>query len=436
MLPGRSQARRNIQSGGSSATRAPGRGRGRGRRTKADLTSLWRFTQPGFGPPTHPPPLRKASLLCPGAYLRHRSAEPRIVRALRDLQRAFPELRVLPAPVKQVHRPTAVDAAVPPRPRREAAGIAGALRCHTGEGWRGGGEEGKRTPCTGLGRASWRGRFPPARERVRARACVPPSAPAAAARGLGPDAQHLPRLRLRLRPGRATREPIQTLSCRGARRHFRGPRAEAGTRCARLGVGSLRPPPPTRAWGAVGPEREQGRRRRGWLRRRKRAAGGDPASPAGRGAGRGFARLSPPPPSPRPRPPGPHAHLRGTGRRGGRDGDGRAAGKAPPGASGAHAGGRLAGASPPGEEEGDLCWLRLERPGSSFSARSPCGLFQGAMDAVAGSVGVTRVVPTRPTRWPGRFARRVRFPRGRGWVLVGGGGDKETKLGLEEEPRP
>lgn len=99
----------------------------------------------------------------------------------------------------------------------------------------------------------------------------------------------------------ATREPIQTRCCRGAKRHFRDPRRqgravcartrwprEGPTRAASAAVHANRVPPTESKLGLPPP-----------LRRRKRAAGGDPASPAGRGAGRGFARPKATPPGPR-----------------------------------------------------------------------------------------------------------------------------------------
>lgn len=107
----------------------------------------------------------------------------------------------------------------------------------------------------------------------------------------------------------ATREPIQTRCCRGAKRHFRDPRRQGRAVCART-----RWPRegPTRAASAAVhanrvPPTESKLRLPPPLRRRKRAAGGDPASPAGRGAGRGFAR-------PKATPPG-LARTRGTGER-------------------------------------------------------------------------------------------------------------------------
>lgn len=156
-------------------------------------------THTGFGPPTLTS--TRASLQRPGTYLTHRSAELRVARVLRDLQCSIPELRVLPAPVKQVHSPKALDAAIPPRALREAAGIAGALRCHV---------EGKnREGPAALGRASRRHRLLAYLGSSR-RGSVPQRA-----------APH------RLGSGReVTREPIQTRFSRSAVRHFRDPRTQ------------------------------------------------------------------------------------------------------------------------------------------------------------------------------------------------------------------
>lgn len=65
--------------------------------------------------------------LRPFAYLTHRSAEPRVVRALPNLHHPVAELRLLLAPVKQVHRPATVASTVLSSPYR---GPAAARRCH------------------------------------------------------------------------------------------------------------------------------------------------------------------------------------------------------------------------------------------------------------------------------------------------------------------
>lgn len=224
-------------------------------------------THPGFGPPTLTS--SRASLQRPGTYLTHRRAELRVARALRDLQCTIPKLRVLPAPVKQVHRPTAVYAAILPRPLREAAGIAGALRCHVG------GEKGEGPAA--LGRASRRRRLRacPRLQPPRLRASAGRAAPIGQLRGSNPGTDSNALL-----PGCRTSLPRP---------------AETGMRRARLGARQLRAPPPTRA--------SFGDLRAG--RRRGCCAGGrgrrTETRPVQQAAGRGGASRA------QATPPGPHA---------------------------------------------------------------------------------------------------------------------------------
>lgn len=214
-LLGQSQAGRDIQPGDQPQRGHPAEAKAAESRPSDKFMAV---THPGFGPPTLTS--SRASLQRPGTYLTHRRAELRVARALRDLQCSIPELRVLPAPVKQVHRPTAVDVAIPSRPLGEAAGILGALRCHVG---------GKREDLAALGRAS---------RRRRLRACPrlqPPRLGASAGRA-APTGQ---------RPGSNPGTDSNAL-LPGCLTSLPRP-AETGTRCARLGARQLRAPPPTRA---------------------------------------------------------------------------------------------------------------------------------------------------------------------------------------------
>lgn len=230
------------------------------------------------------PNSNRASLLCPFAYLTHRGAEPCVVRALLDLQHPVPELGLLLAPVKQVHRPAAVASAVLSGPHR---GPAAARRCHIG------GKEKKQQrrrlprpssgPRCGL-RAALLSSSPRSGARPLARrAAAPPSAAEAAAEQR--QARGSPGNRFKRAPARAhvTSAARRSRGEGGAQRALR----RARTRARRL-------PRKLRSWTP-----DQGRRPGLWRRRKKgrppRRGGG--ANPAGRAGGAGLQR---PPPRARP----------------------------------------------------------------------------------------------------------------------------------------
>lgn len=143
------------------------------------MTGLLLIVKTGVSRHSRSPNSSGASLPRPFAYLTHGGAELREVRALPDLNHPVAELRLLLAPVKQVHVPAAVASAALSRPHRRPA--AAACRCHIG------GEE-KKTAAPAPNAAALRG------PRFRLRAA--PSAPVpGAARGLHPGAlqPHPPR---------------------------------------------------------------------------------------------------------------------------------------------------------------------------------------------------------------------------------------------------
>lgn len=200
--------------------------------------------------PAAPPPLGARP------YLTHGGAEAREACALGDLQRPVPELRLLPAPVIQVHRPGAIAR----RPRLGPAGPT-AGSCHIG------------------GKAHrQRRRRPPPQSRGAASARRPPPEFLGAWRPR-PSARRHP-----LSRGRAiTREPIQMRSGSGTtslpqrrRRVARSLRARARPRRRRR-----RPREPSRATGQQGPSAASSRVAQEEERVRARG-GAKPAGPAGR----------------------------------------------------------------------------------------------------------------------------------------------------------